>query len=171
MFQYVSSPSPVNHMAVIPWKPMMSRINICAVCVTACFKLAGYKLYKCSRQNRHKKRGSMLIANLFALDTETRRTIIDKPPAASWPLPDLSSLTWFFYFFLGSPVRPLSYSDAAMHGRGRPLQSGGAAAHPQTAGWRQWRGNRGQRECGGELGEWTFTILGVRVTLGFCMLL
>lgn len=91
-------------MAVIPWKPMMSRINICAVCVTACFKLAGYKLYKCSRQNRHKKRGSMLIADLFALDTETRRTIIDKPPAASWPLPDLSSLTWFFFISFWGPL-------------------------------------------------------------------
>lgn len=158
---------------------MTSRINICAVCVTACFKLAGYKLYKCSLPTQvyillyskpSQKRGNVLIAHLFALDTETRHMIIGKPPAASWPLPDPSSLTWFFIFFW-VPCRPLSYSDAAMHGQGRPLQSGGAAAHPQTAGWRQWRGNRGQRECGGELGEWTFTTLGVRVTLGFCMLL
>lgn len=60
------------------------------------------------------------------------------------------------------PCRPLSYRDAAMHGRCRPFQPGGAAAHPQTAGWRQrWR-NRGQWECRGELWDWTFTVWGGR---------
>lgn len=49
-----------------------------------------------------------------------------------------------------SPSRPLSLGDAAVHQRGRPIQPGGAAAHPQTAGRRQRRGDRGQRERGGE---------------------
>lgn len=55
-------------------------------------------------------------------------------------------------------LRSLSGSDAAVHGRGRPLQPGGAAAHPQAAGRRQRRRYRGQRERGGELRQlWTLT--------------
>lgn len=52
--------------------------------------------------------------------------------------------------FLPTPPRPLPGGDAAVHGRGRPLQPGGAAPHSQAAGRRQRRGHRGQRERGGE---------------------
>lgn len=97
------------------------------------------------------ERGSMLIALLFAPRTYSKSV---------WSLCTFTvcflTLTWPFasdLIFFWSPCRPLSYSDAAMRWRSRPLQSGGAAAHPQTAGWRQWRGNRGQWECGGELCE------------------
>lgn len=62
---------------------------------------------------------------------------------------DASSLTRLVFFFVS--CRPLSCRDATMHRWGRPLQSGGAAAHPQTAGRWQWWGNRGQRKCGGNV--------------------
>lgn len=72
-----------------------------------------------------------------------------------------SSLFFCFVLF----CRPLPHSDAAVHGRGRPLQFGGVATHPQTAGRWQRRGDRGQRERGGELGAYTFEIRAVTMNL------
>lgn len=109
----------------------------------------------------------MSVFHWGAIFNESHWCLFDVPPLCVFMFLMLDDLTVMLHIgdqYLLLLFRPVSYSDAAMRGRSRPLQPGGAAAHPQAAGWRQRRGDRGQRKRGGELPNSVFSVSEIHLT-------